>query len=369
MVMSIVVSLVDILHDKYYNFKIFYKATQLFWNSQNPYLFDFSSIGLDVFIYGPLFNFLMLPLIGFPLPVASVLYNTGMAILLVYAIFQMPYITLKEKKYMYLFILFILLQSIYSSQFNIIVAALFLISFGLLEQKKYFLAILLICISGSIKLYGFAELLLLVFYPNKFRNMLYLTICLLLISIVPVIRFPLNELLFYYKSWLGAIHLRHNVDLADSFFRIIALFNEHFALNSIKIIQAIIFGSITLLTTILYILKKNSLTDKVNIITLIAIALILFGNASEPHTYIISLSVFIYWYIIYFKEHKLLWVHQLFLGIIFFCFIIMPVDLFFPSKWNAWIITNGINTLFLFICFSYIFYKSIHLKSLFLFKK
>ncbi|MGL6022745.1 MAG: glycosyltransferase family 87 protein, partial [Chitinophagaceae bacterium] len=361
--------LVDVLHEKYYNFKIFYKATQLFWNGQNPYLFDFSSIGLDVFIYGPLFNFAMLPLTWFSLPVGSLLYNIGMAILLVYAIFQMPYTTFKEKKYMYLFILLILLQSIYSSQFNILVAAFFLISFGLLERQKYCLAILLICSSGSIKLYGFSELLLLLLYPNKFKNMLYLIMWLLVISVVPVIRFPLSDLLLYYKSWFGAIHLRHHMDLADSFFRIIAQFNENFALNSIKIIQSIIFGSITLLTTLLYILKRNQLVDKVNIITLIAIALILFGNASEPHTYIISLSMLIYWYIIYFKKRKLLWVHKLFLVIIFICFIVIPIDIFFPSKWNDWMMIHGVNTLFLFICFIYIFYKSIRLKSLLLFKK
>jgi hypothetical protein len=213
-----------------------------------------------------------------------------------------------------------------------VVASLFLFSFTLLEKKLGFWAVLLILLSGFIKVYGIFQLAMLLFYPRFWKNALYCILIGIVLILLPLIHIPVNQLVAYYQSWVVTVMNHSDALRFYSIYRPICLYYKSIepfmGLISIGVLLVIFF--FTLLKLKLF---KESFSYRVQFLGIIMSWAILFGLSSERHTYVIAMVGYALWYLCIIPsrlDKVLLWSNFVLLGI-------LPIDIICP-----WVLSNFI---------------------------
>jgi len=315
----------------YNTFQIFSYGSLDFWTGINPYS-DWSHLSilgkpLDVFLYGPLFSILFTPFALLPGWLGVFCWNIFTYTLFYFSVFTLPdQFSFVNKKFIFFFTALLLFSTLLSVQFNPVVASLFLFSFTLLEKKKGFWCVLLIFLSGFIKVYGIFQLAMLLFYPRFWKNTLYAVLMGIVLLLLPLIHIPPNELVAYYQSWIVTVMNHSNALRFYSIYRPVCLFYksiEPFAgLISIGMLFVILI--FTLLKLKLF---KVSLLHRAQFLGIIMSWVILFGLGSERHTYVIAMVGYAIWYLCSTTtrlDKVLLWMNFVLLGI-------LPIDILCPS--------------------------------------
>ena len=336
-IFSFLITLKEALRLSYNNFQIFSYGSLDFWRDINPYS-DWTHLSilgkpLDVFLYGPLFSILFTPFALLPSLLGVFCWNIFTYTLFYFSIFTLPeQFSFVKKKFIFFFTVLLLFTSLLSVQFNPVVASFFLFSFTLLEKKQGFWAVLLIFLSGFTKVYGIFQLAMLIFYPGFWKNALYALLIGIAFTFLPLVHFPLNELVAYYQSWIVAV-MNHSVALRFySIYRPICLFY-----NSIEPFMGLISLGVLLLILSFTLIKlklfKESFFKRVQFLGILMSWAILFGVSSERHTYIIAMVGYAIWYLSSNPtrlDKVLLWINFILLGI-------LPIDILCP-----WTISNFI---------------------------
>jgi len=321
----------------YNNFQIFSYGSLDFWKGINPYSdwHHLSILGkpLDLFLYGPLFSILFTPFALLPGWFGVFCWNIFTYSLFFFSIFTLPdQFSFIKKKFIFFLAVLLLFCTLLSVQFNPVVAALFLFSFTLLEKKLGFWAVLLILLSGFIKVYGIFQLAMLLFYPRFWKNALYCILVGIVLILLPLIHIPAGELVAYYQSWIVTVMNHSDASRFYSIYRPVCLFGKsiepYMGLISLGILSAIL-----ILTLIKLKLFKESFLLRVQFLGIIMSWAILFGLSSERHTYVIAVVGYAMWYLCITPtrlDKVLLWFNFILLAI-------LPVDILCP-----WIISNFI---------------------------
>ena len=312
------------------NFQIFSFGSLDFWTGTNPYLnWDHISLlgkSLDKFLYGPLFSILFTPFAVLPFWLGPFCWNIFTYSLFCFSVFNLPdRFTFLQKRFVFLYSALLLFATLLSVQFNPVVAAIFLLSFTLLEKDKGFLAVLLIMISGFIKIYGFFELAILFFYPGFMKKTLYAIFISIGLFLLPVLNIPGSQILHYYMNWFSTLtgHLAGFQNY--SLFRLPELFSGPVGNISGIISVAVfllLFGAAMLQLKIF----RKSFLQRVRFLGIIMGWIILFSTGSERHTYVIAAAGYVIWYLTVahtLTDKILLWINFILLGII-------PIDIFCP---------------------------------------
>jgi hypothetical protein len=315
----------------YNTFQIFSHGSIDFWVGNNPYS-DWSHLSilgkpLDVFLYGPLFSILFTPFTFLPGWLGVFCWNIFTYTLFFISVFTLPdQFSFGKKKFIFFFTALLLFSSLLSVQFNPVVAAIFLFSFTLLEKKKGFWAVLLIFLSGFIKVYGIFQLAMLLFYPRFWKNALYAVLIGIALLLLPLVHIPANELVSYYHSWFVAIMHQANALRFYSIYRPICLLYkplEPFAgLISIGVLFVILVFTLLKLK-----LLKESFLHRAQFLGILMSWVILFSLGSERHTYVIAMVGYAIWYLCSSTtrfDKVLLWINFVLLGI-------LPIDILCPS--------------------------------------
>lgn len=243
------------------------------------------------------------------------------------AIFTLPDTFSREQKCKtFLFLLPILAQSLFSFQYNVTVAYIFLFAYNLLERDKGLWAVLLILLSGTTKVYGIFQLsLLLLYYPRFWRNSSYALLMALVLLALPMLKYPNPaELFAYYGEWLQSLATHQSATTFDSL--IYAQPLRDLLLPNFRIVQA---GTLAVLVGMLLACRKRYASPAFRAQTLGVLMswIILFGDASEKHTYIIALAGYLLWHhsrTPNLTDKVLLWCN-------FILLCIVPIDLLFPK--------------------------------------
>jgi len=321
----------------YNNFQIFSYGSLDFWKGLNPYSdwHHLSILGkpLDLFLYGPLFSILFTPFALLPGWFGVFCWNIFTYSLFFFSIFTLPdQFSFIKKKFIFFFSVLLLFCTLLSVQFNPVVAALFLFSFTLLEKKMGFWAVLLILLSGFIKVYGIFQLAMLLFYPRFWKNALYCILIGIVLILLPLIHIPASELVAYYQSWVVTVMNHSDASRFYSIYRPVCLLGKaiepYMGLISIGILLVILI--FTLLKLKLF---KESFLLRVQFLGIIMSWAILFGLSSERHTYVIAVVGYAMWYLCITPtrlDKVLLWLNFILLAI-------LPVDILCP-----WVISNFI---------------------------
>lgn len=326
LIICLATTLYDVLQDKQWNFYIFKLATLDFWNGVMPYGEQWFRHGYDYYLYSPTFNVLFTPFAYIPYPFDVFVWNYFNYLLLAYAIYSFPKVDIKRKTYTLLFLIPILAPSMMSCQYNIGVAAMFVLAFTLMEREKYFWAIVVIMISGVTKIYGIAELAILLFYPRFWRNIWYAVIVGALLVALPLLKLSLAEYSTYLTTWLGGFEAHKSSRYWETIYDISFIPWNGMRYELMPYIQVGAFVAV-----IPFVLATKRLwgefSYRIGVVAAIMGWCILFGNSSETHTYLISVTGFLLWYHSLSSRTKTLrWLYWLVLVFI----ALMPIDLIFP---------------------------------------
>lgn len=323
-VLTMVITLVEFLRGRHYNYIIFAESTIDFWNGISPYTADWVKEHGRYFLYSPIFSVLCSPFAFLPPWLGPFVWNLFHYSMLFLAIFSLPkQFSYQSKSYIFLFLLPILAQSLFSFQYNIAVAYLFIFAYSLLEREKYLFAILLIMISGTTKIYGVFQLILLVFYPCFKRNFLYSVLLLILFIALPLVHLSIDEFFPYYGEWFSALSTHQRGWFESIFYGVPFKF---FMLDNFRIWQ---IGSLIGFIVLIFVSFKKWISERfrVQALGILMSWTILFSDSAELHTYIIALLGYMLWYktrIPALFDRILLWSN-------FFLLCLVPIDIFVPT--------------------------------------
>ena len=325
LVLGMAATCIELARGRAENLVDFRHATQLFWQHISAYTQEYVEIHHGrFFIYSPVFNVLFTPFAFLPRWISGILWNFMNYTLLFLAIRNLPGRLKDKSTQIALYLTLIIVESLFCFQYNVVVCYIFLWAFILLEKDKPFWAVLLIMISATTKIYGIVELGLLLCYPKFWRNVGYAVLCGLGLLLLPVLQTGFDGLIPWYMDWFNALGSHH--DTTGTYPSIV--FAIPGVLPYMRIFQASVM---VLLIAMFFALKNrwNELDFRVQALGVFMGYIILFSEASEPHTYVIALSGYMMcWYT--WKRHTLF--DTIMFWIVFVLFSIIPTDVLCPSS-------------------------------------
>ncbi len=335
-----------LLKEGYNNFDIFANATRDFFDGIMPYTQSWrESHSVDFYLYPPQFNVLFAPFAFAPMSVGPYLWNVFNFLMLAWAIWLLPHITTNQKRNILFFLLPIITISVLSMQYNMVVCYIFLFSYSLLERGKGHWAMLLIMLSVFTKIYGGVELLLVLFYPKFWRNVLWGTLWAGVMVALPLVELTLNEYATYLGAWAEELPKHQGSRRFETIFDMRLLWDARPWYQIY--VQAGVFFAIVALTFARYRWWGDK-TFRVGTLASVMGFAILFSNASEKHTYLIALAGWIYWWSL--KSPKIRLDYVLY-WMIFAVLCIVPIDIVVPKeamqilleRWdlNQWVFLCG----------------------------
>lgn len=330
-IVALGVTLSEVLRDKQANFYIFQLATRDFWNGVMPYGENWFRHGFDYYLYTPTFNVLFAPFAYLPWHLGEFLWNFTNYTLFALSIYTFPRFDSRTKALILLYLLPILATAQLSFQYNVGVAAMFVFAFTLLETRRAWCsvaAVAIIMLSATTKIYGLAELALLIFYPRFWRNMLWAALFGVVLVALPLVKLSWGELVQYYDMWGQSLSVHKATRSWQTFYDI-----KLFSWGAIRytLMPFIQVGVFVVLSVFVLIRRKlwGEFSFRVGALACIMGWCILFGNSSEGHTYLIALTGYLLWWWSLPVTARGGFLRTLYWGMLV-VMVLMPVDLICP---------------------------------------
>lgn len=324
LLITLLVTLAEVIKWKQRNFFIYRYATLDMWNGKIPYGREWvESIGYDSFLYGPLFALLFSPFAFLPPWLGPFFWNILNFSVFFYAIRSLPEIDEKKKTIFYFFIILMMANNLMYYQYNMMVASIFLIGFTLMEKGKFLGAVLLIGVSGCTKIYGIFQYAFLVFYKKFWRNLLIIIPVLILLGSLPLIMMDPGQLQKIYIKWIESFpdHFRSRPWM--SLFHYRPFFTQ--LPESVTIFQLTSFVLLSI-ASLLRLKRSAAFSFRAGSVGIMMGWVILFSNSPEIGTYLIAMCGLALWY---FSRSNTRFDTALVI-INFFLFMIVPQDILFP---------------------------------------
>ena len=335
-VIALAVSLLEISRGRAYNYEIFLRGTQELWRGINPYTLDFMTRNhyvmkpealMTEFIYLPAFALPFAVFTLLPVWLGALLWNVFNYVSFFLILRHLPALTDHHRQLVFLFMLPLMAQNMFSFQYNFTVANMFLFAFLLLERERYWWAILIITFSGITKIYGFVMVPMLLLYPQLWKNIGRTVACTALWVVLPVVFAGPQHLVSLYTHWLDYI-LTH----AESrVFFTVRQITRVFTGFDMGAWENIMLAAVGLIVSIAILCRCKTLSATLSrrycvLGTLISLP-ILWGGHTELVTFIIPMAGFLLWYFTTPRttlfDHILLWAAFIILGIV-------PIDILCP---------------------------------------
>ncbi|MGL5980060.1 MAG: glycosyltransferase 87 family protein [Phocaeicola sp.] len=324
-IITLAISLIEILKIRACNFYIFQTATIDYLNHQNP----FTDIERS-FIYLPPFLPFFTPFTLLPTWLGALSWNLLNFNLLFWGLYYIPNLSEKKKGFVLLYSLLAIGQSIFSFQYNITILAFFLIGYACLERGKYWIALLVIVFSGMTKVYGFVELFLFLMYPQFWKNVGRGLILLIAFAIFPLIHSSLEFSQELYLSWYEVIST-HSAN--EFYFTVCKLIKNYTHINLFSH-GNLILGSVilSLLGVILSMRKCYPYPSfRLQCLGILMTTIIVWGTNTELCTYCIAIVGYLLWCN---TLPKITLFNKVLLVLNFLFISIMPIDIFCPTSWS-----------------------------------
>jgi hypothetical protein len=273
------------------NYKIFKTS---FFNliAGNDLYVLYPAAHFDHFKYSPTFALLMAPIAVLPDILGVVVWTLLNVVPLYYAINRLE-LADKKKALVCWIVLIELITSLQNFQSNGLIAALLVFAFGAFENKKNLWAALLIALAAYIKIFGIVAAVLVVFYPEKLKFMVYMVFWCSALFLLPLLIVPVPQLAFLYESWLQLLNADY---AAASSLSVIGILKSWFDLDAPKIVVQL-FGAALLAWPLLkFDLHKEKFFRQLFLSSLL-MWIIIFNHKAESPTFVIALTGAALWYV------------------------------------------------------------------------
>lgn len=335
---AFVATLLEVIRGRASNYYVYSDATRMIWDGLSPYTEQFVSAHGRYFLYLPPFSVIFAPILLLPQWLGPFVWNIGNYCLMFLAIATLPPALRPYRNSIFLFLLPILLQSIFCYQYNVVVCYIFIFAFTLLERGKGLWAVLLIMLSACTKVYGIVELALLFCYPKAWRNFGFAILCgaaMLALPILPALANgaaataaggPGEWVISLYSQMVDISNTHHNaVDYVGLLF---ARGLKPLLLPNYRLVQVCVLA---VLAVIFFAMHRRWKDIRFRIQALAALTgyIILFSDCPETHTYIIAMP---FWLMAFWLQPRRTWIDWTLFWLVFVNFSILPTDVLCPPK-------------------------------------
>jgi hypothetical protein len=258
------------------------------------------------------------------------LLNVGLPIL---GFSQLLGLNKKTKPILLLLLMPEMLTSVLNSQSNGLILGLMLLALAAIQRENTLKAVVLICITGFIKLFGIALFAVFLLYPNQLKKaILQAFIFMLILFGLPLIVIPFETLIQQYVNYFDLLKNDGNTFLKYS---VMAWLNTWFHLNIGKNIVLAI-GLVIQLIPLFFqsnFLKKNRIVYGLSWM----IWVVIFNHMAESATYIIAVGA-----IMAFLAMKVKISNYYLIGLVLLFFLteLGPSDIY-PKYLRIWIVETA----------------------------
>ncbi len=327
LLVTIAATAIEVSRGRNTNYFDYYDSTMMFWSGLSPYTMEYAQTHYIYFLYTPVFSTLFMPIFALPWWLGPFVWNILNYGLFILAVWTLPAAFAPHRLKIFLFVLSVVLQSIFCYQYNLVVCYLAILAFNLLERNRPFWAVLLIMLSATTKIYGAAELLLLFCYPRVWRNFGYAALCGVGFLLLPALNPALPSLWDLYVSQFEMIASHHS----DSDFVgiLFARGVKWILLPNYRLVQLV---TVALICGFFFLRRSrwNSLLFRTLMLAVLMGFIILFSDSPETHTYVIALTPYAMTFFLMPRRTAFDWV---LFWLLFVNFSILPTDVLCP----AWI--------------------------------
>ena len=325
LLITFIATLLEVARGRNTNYFDYQDATRMFWEGLSAYSLEYAQVHGLYFTYPPLFNILFTPIFYLPWWLGPFVWNVGNYCLFALAIKTLPQQLEKYKNWIFLFMLSIVLQSVFCYQYNLVVCYIFIFAFILFEKGKGFWAVLLIMISTFTKIYGVAELAILLCYPKVWRNFGYAILCGAVLFCLPMLNTSFEHPMQLYSQMFDMISSHHSD--AEFIGILFARGLKPFLLPNYRVVQIVVFAILGILFFWRY-KRWEDFRFRVQVLAVITGFMILFSDLPETHTYVITLP---FYAMAFWLQPKRTWIDWTLFWSLVVNFCIFPTDVLCPT--------------------------------------
>ena len=331
MVIVLVATTLEVVRGRNTNYFDYQDSTRMFWEGLSPYNLEYAQAHSIYFLYSPVFSVIFAPIFFLPWWLGPYVWNICNYSLFSFAIKSLPSQLDRYKHWIFLFLFSVLLQTIFCYQHNIIVSYIYIFAFILLERNKPFWAVLLIMVSATTKVYGAAELAILLCYPKFWRNVGYAVLCGALLLMLPVINTAFDNVFVLYQEMFDMISSHHSD--SDFIGILFARGLKPLLLPNYRLVQVVV---IAVLGVLFFWRHKRwkEFRFRVQALAVLTGFMILFSDCPETHTYIIA---FPFYAMAFWLQPRRTWIDWTLFWSLVVNFCILPTDVLCPAWLHEYI--------------------------------
>ena len=281
----------------------------------------------DIYLYGPVFAIFIAPFSFLPTLVSYTLWNILNAVVLLYAIYQLP-ISEKNRAIVSWISFNCLITALLNSQFHAICVALIILSYTHIHKKQYFWAAFFMLLGVSIKLYGIVGLAFFFFVEDKLKYTFSCMFWAIVLLILPMVFVGINYIFHCYADWYHVLAYKNSLNVSLENTRtdvcVMGMFRRLFHNQSLSNLYFIIPGMILFASSYLKISQFKNIIFQLRILASALLFIILASTGSESPTIIIGFVGVAIWFLLSDKTK---------LDIVILCFALIissfsPMDIF-----------------------------------------
>ncbi len=325
LVIVLIATSVEVFRGRNTNYFDYQDSTRMFWEGLSPYNLEYAQAHAIYFLYSPVFSVIFAPIFYLPWWLGPFVWNIGNYTLFSLAIKWLPAQLEKYKLYIFVFLLSVVLQTVFCYQHNIIVSYIYLFAFILLERGKSIWAVLLIMISACTKVYGAAELAILFCYPKVWRNLGYAMLFGAILLCLPLLNPNFDNPFILYQQMFDMIASHHSD--SDYIGILFAVGLKPFLLPNYRLVQVVVMAILGILFFWRY-KRWGEFRFRVQALGVLTGFMILFSDCPETHTYIICLP---FYAMAFWLQPKRTWLDWTLFWSLVVNFCILPTDVLCPA--------------------------------------
>ena len=325
LVIVLIATSVEVVRGRNTNYFDYQDSTRMFWEGLSPYNLEYAQAHAIYFLYSPVFSVLFAPIFFLPWWLGPYIWNVGNYTLFSLAIKWLPKQLESYRLMIFVFLLSVILQTIFCYQHNIIVSYIYIFAFILLERGKGVWAVLLIMISACTKVYGAAELAILFCYPKIWRNLGYALLFGAILLCLPLLNPNFDNPFVLYQQMFDMIASHHSD--SDYIGILFAVGLKPFLLPNYRVVQVVVMA----ILGVLFFWRYKRWTDfrfRVQALAVLTGFMILFSDCPETHTYIICLP---FYAMAFWLQPKRTWLDWTLFWLLVVNFCILPTDVLCPA--------------------------------------
>ena len=302
----------------YNNYLIFKNSFFHLLDNENLYVL-YKSQQIDLFKYSPTFSLFFAVFANLPDWLGLFLWN-GLNALVFYALWQIKFPSVKNKFWIWAFVLIEFITNIQSSQSNGLMAGLMILGYVFLERKNLLLATLMIVLSAYIKVFGVVAFALFHLCPEKWKAVGYSIMWAIVLFVLPLLVISPSELLIQYQNWLVMMRVDAPVPFSLSVVGWLKYW-FHYEPNGMYVLGV---GTIMFLAPFIRFVQYKNPVYKQLVLASVLMWVVLFNHKAESPTFIIAVAGVAIWY---FSQPTSL-VKKIMLGLVLLFTQLAPTDLF-----------------------------------------